>query len=124
MRLAVIGSKGFNDYSVLKAILDGIPNIAVIISGAAAGTDTLAARYAGEQQIELLEFPPDYEKFGDDAKHQRDRLIVENCDLLIAFWDGKCEGTKYTLNYAGKLKIPMQIIDISDFSSKGTGNRM
>ncbi len=112
MRLAVIGSKEFHDHQKLKSILDTYSGITAIVSGEAAGTDSLAARYAKEYNIKLLEFPPDYVKYGAEAKHVRDRLIVENCDQLIAFWDGKCEGTKYTMSYAKQLKKPIKIIQV------------
>ena len=112
MRLAVIGSKEFHDHQKLKSILDIYSGITAIVSGAAIGTDSAAAKYANEHNIRLVEFPPDYVKYGNEAKHVRDRLIVENCDRLIAFWDGKCEGTKYTLNYAKRLNIPVKIIEI------------
>ena len=113
MRLAVIGSKDFHGYSKLKSVLDNISGITAIVSGAAAGTDKMAARYALEHNIKLIEFPPNIEKYGEGAKHVRDRQIVENCDQLIAFWDGKCEGTKYTMDYAEDLKVTIKVINIS-----------
>ncbi len=112
MRLAVIGSKEFHDYSRLKYVLDKIDDITRIVSGAAAGTDKMAARYARERNIKLIEFPPDYEQYKDEAKQIRDRQIVDNCDRLIAFWDGKCAGTKYTLDYAKKQNIPIDLIPV------------
>ena len=112
MRLAVIGSKEFHNYSKLKSVLAMISGITAIISGAATGTDSLAACYAVEHNLKLIEFPPEFEKFGDKAKHIRNRQIVENCDQLIAFWHGKCEGTKYTLDYAAKMNLPIRIIEI------------
>lgn len=112
MRLAVIGSKEFHDYLKLKSVLDKISETTAIVSGAAPGTDKMASRYAKEHNIKLLEFPPDYEKHGEDAKHFRDRQIVVNCDKLIAFWDGKCEGTKYTMKYAKKMGTSVEVIDI------------
>ena len=112
MKLAVIGSKEFSDYEKLKSTLDKINNISQIISGGAPGTDTLAKKYAQENNIAFLEFPPDFSKYKKDAKHVRDKLIVENCDNIIAFYDGKCEGTKYTLDYGRKLRKPIIIIEI------------
>ena len=112
MRLAVIGSKEFHDYQKFKAVLDEIFGITTIVSGAAVGTDTMTAGYALEHNIKLIEFPPDFEKHGGDAKHVRDRQIVENCDQLIAFYDGKCEGTKYTMDYADKMVIPVKVVEI------------
>jgi len=112
MRLAVIGTKKFTDFNFLSTILKTIPNIELIISGGAFGTDTLAKQFAIQNKIEFLEFPPDYKKFGDKAKHIRDKLIVEKCDELITFWDGECEGTKYTMDYAKQLGKPVKIIDV------------
>lgn len=112
MRLAVIGTKKFTDFNFLSTILKTIPNIELIISGGALGTDTLAKQFAIQNKIEFLEFPPDYKKFGDKAKHIRDKLIVEKCDELITFWDGECEGTKYTMDYAKQLGKPVKIIDV------------
>jgi len=112
MRLAVIGSKEFHDYQKLKSVLDEISGITTIVSGAAVGTDTMAARYAEDSSIKLLEFPPDHEKYGEEAKLVRDRQIVDNCDQIIAFWDGECAGTDYTINYAKKKDIQITIVEI------------
>lgn len=112
MKLAVIGPKDFTDYRKLSAILAAVKDINVIISGAAAGTDSLAGRFARENDIPLLEFPPNFKKFGSEAKHERDRQIVDHCQQLIAFWDGKCKGTEYTISYARYKQIPVKIIPI------------
>ncbi|MCF7857901.1 MAG: DUF2493 domain-containing protein [Candidatus Cloacimonetes bacterium] len=112
MRLAVIGSKDFNDYQKLVSILNQISGITTIVSGAAQGTDTMAARYAREHNLKLMEFPPDFKKNREEAKHIRNPKIVENCDNLVAFWTDKCEGTKCTLNFAKKLNIPIKKIMI------------
>ncbi len=112
MKLAVIGSKEFTDYSKLKSILDSLPGISVIISGGAPGTDTLAREYAHQHNIKFLEFPPDFKKYGNEANHIRDRLIVEHGDEIIAFWDGKCEGTKYTMDYTERQNKPVTVIRV------------
>ncbi len=112
MKLAVIGTRQFTDYSQLKSILDPISGISVIISGGAPGTDALARKYAHQHNIKFLEFPPDYKKYGNEAKHIRDRLIVKHCDRVIAFWDGKCEGTKYTMDYARQQDKSVTIIKV------------
>jgi len=112
MKLAVIGTKKFTDFNFLSSILKQIPNIDTIISGGAAGTDALAEKYANQNKRNFLKFPPNYKKYGDKAKHIRDKLIAEECDELIAFWDGECEGTKYTLDYAEQLGKTIKIIRV------------
>jgi hypothetical protein len=42
----------------------------------------------------------------------RNKLIVEVCDEVIAFWDGKSTGTKHSINYAKELGKPFQIISV------------
>ncbi|MBC8385392.1 MAG: DUF2493 domain-containing protein [Candidatus Cloacimonetes bacterium] len=117
MKLAVIGSKDFADYDFLKSILDKENEIDRIISGGAKGADSLAKKYALEKNIEFLEFPPNHIKHGNEAKHFRDREIVENCDKVIAFYDEKCEGTKYTIDFAKQKQKPVKVILYKLFES-------
>ena len=83
-----------------------------IVSGGARGADTYAKEFAIKHNLKLIEFLPDYEKYGRKAPLVRNKLIVENCDCLIAFGDGKSRGTKYTLEYATKLGKPTKIVQI------------
>ncbi len=115
MNLAVIGSKKFSNYDLLKSILNKEKDVEKIISGGAKGADSLAKKYAVEKDIDFLEFPPDFKKKEEKAKHLRDRLIVQNCDKVIAFYDEKCEGTKYTMDYARQMQKPVKVILCKQF---------
>ena len=37
-------------------------------------------------------------------------LVIYECDCLLAFWDGKSRGTKYTIDYAKQLNKPIKIL--------------
>jgi len=113
MKLGIIGTKDFKNYKFFSKAISRFKNISLIISGGSSGTDFMAKKYARDNKIEFIEFPPDRNKHGDEAKHVRDRLIAENSDIIIAFWDGKCEGTEYTISYAQKIKKPVTIVNIS-----------
>ena len=76
MKIAVIGSRSFNDYDLVKKELASFQDIAEIVSGGASGADTLAARYARENGIRLTEFYPEWEKFGRPAGPKRNATIV------------------------------------------------
>jgi len=102
MKIAVVGSRSFNDYDFLKEKLS-LYKIDVIISGGAPGADSLAERYAEENNIETIIFPAEWETHGRAAGPIRNKLIVENCDYLIAFWNGKSRGTKFSIDYAKEL---------------------
>jgi hypothetical protein len=111
MKVAVIGSRTFNDYTLLKKTLDDIPGLSVIISGGAKGADSLAEQWAQEKGIETMVFKPDWAKYGRGAGVVRNRLIIEDCDCCIAFWDGVSKGTKSSIDHCNKLnkKITVHI---------------
>lgn len=102
MRYAIIGSRNFADYELLKSVLDK-HFISQIISGGARGADSLAARYAKESSISLLEFIPEWDKYGKTAGFIRNKDIVRASDIIIAFWDGESRGTKHSLDFASSL---------------------
>ncbi len=99
-RLAVVGNKDFENYNFIEKHLRVITTPDLIISGGALGVDSMAIRFAEYNNIPWIYYPPDYNQFNYEAKQLRDRIIVDQCTELIAFWDGICEGTKYTINYA------------------------
>lgn len=99
MKLAIIGSRNITNINIADYIKD-IPTL--IISGGALGVDTLAAEYAINAGIELLEIKPNYKSYKRGAPIRRNEQIVQQCDKVLAFWDGASKGTKYTIDYARK----------------------
>lgn len=117
VKLAIIGSRSFDDdvlfYEQLKLFCKKYnEQPTVIISGGAKGADTLAENYAKEHGVEVIVFKPDYKRYGRGAAFVRNRLIVDNADRVLAFWNGKSTGTKYTIDYAKKQNKSVDIIDI------------
>lgn len=109
MKLAIIGSRTCPPVDIML-YLKHLPT--AIISGGARGADTYARNFAKIHGIELIEFLPQYDKFPSKvAPLMRNKLIVENCDCLLAFWDGESRGTKYTLDYANQLHKPIKIVN-------------
>lgn len=112
MKLAVIGSRNFNDYKQLASELDRLKlKLTCIVSGGARGADQLAARYAKEHNIPLIEYLPDYEKHGRSAPLVRNKLIVDDADEVLAFWDYKTTGTGHSIKYAQKQHKPVMIVN-------------
>jgi len=111
MNAAVVGSRNFQDYELVKQIL-GEYEISVVVSGGAKGADSLGGKYANEHQIPTLIFKPDWKRLGRGAGPARNKTIVENADFIIAFWDGDSKGTKSAINFAKKLNKPLRIVMI------------
>ena len=109
MKVAVIGSRNFSNYELLKKTLNEIPGIKKIISGGAAGADSLAEKWAKEHSVETVIYKPDWAKYGRGAGVVRNRLIIEDCDRCIAFWDGVSKGTKSSIDLCKKLNKRVMI---------------
>ena len=107
MKVAVIGSRGIEQVDLAKYLPS---DTSCIVSGGAKGVDTIAAEYAKSHGIELKEFLPDYTKYpGRIAPLKRNDLIIAECDIVLAFWDGASHGTKYTIDRARKAGKPVKV---------------
>lgn len=115
MKLAIVGSREFENYDLLCAEVDKIKQtqaIELIVSGGAKGADTLAERYATLNHIPLMKFKPDYKQFGRNAPLQRNTLIVENADWILAFVTPTSKGTWDTIRKAEKMSRKVMIVKV------------
>ena len=106
MRVAVIGSRGLQ----IENLGDYLPlETTEIISGGAKGVDICAREYAQRHGLKLTEYLPEYSQYGRAAPLKRNITIIENADLVMAFWDGRSCGTKYVIDNCKKRNIPLKI---------------
>lgn len=108
-RLAIVGSRSCPHLDI-ASFLPFVPD--TIVSGGARGADTLAKEYAVRNNILLIEFLPEYDRYGRRAPLMRNIQIVDNCDFLLAFWNGTSRGTKFTIDYAVKRGVPYRVVSI------------
>ena len=102
MKLAIIGSRTFTDYTALDlaikqffcdATTDGyIPRFTEIVSGGAVGADSLGAQWGCEWGIKVVEHLPEWEKYGKRAGFIRNKTIIDNATHILAFWIGIVTG--------------------------------
>lgn len=100
MKVGVVGTRYFENYETLKNTLDAL-EITCIISGGAKGADTLAELYAKNNGIDTIIHKPDW-SVGKKGAAIRNAKIVEDSDIIVAFWDGASRGTKMTMEMAKK----------------------
>lgn len=114
MRVLVCGSRHFNDYEKLKTVLSAHSDTKEIVHGCARGADTLAGRYAKENNLPVHEYPADWDKHGKAAGPIRNTQMLREGtpDMVIAFRGVNSRGTQNMINQAMKAGIETRIYDI------------
>lgn len=109
MKVAVIGLRGLT----ISSLGDYLPcDTTEIISGGAKCVDTCARDYNLSHGIKITEYLPEYEKYGRAAPLKRNITIIQNADLLLAFWDEKSKGTKFVIDSCEKLRVEVRVVEV------------
>jgi len=118
IKVAIVGSRGFKDLMLVAkkvqelndaALADG--SRVIIVSGGARGVDTAAENAANALGMDTVIFKPDWNKYGKRAGFIRNVDIITQSDVVIAFWDGKSNGTRHDIYLAKEQGKPTTIID-------------
>ena len=106
MKLAIIGSRTLS----IETLADFLPDhVTEIVSGGAAGIDSLAAVFAAEHQLKLTVFLPQYEKYHRAAPLKRNEQIADYADRAIAIWDGHSKGTAHAIRQFRNRNKPIRV---------------
>ena len=114
----IVGSRGFNDYELLKEKCDKLlsnQSDVAIVSGGAKGADTLAERYAKDKGYELKVFKADWDNYGKSAGYIRNEQMhkyIAQFDKrgVIAFWDGQSKGTAHNFELGKRYKNEVKVV--------------
>ena len=118
----IVGSRSFTDYEKAKTSIDKMLSKKreegfsfIIVSGGAAGADTLAKQYAEEYGYQYIEFPADWNRYGRSAGAKRNEQMHQYISQYeergcIAFWDGISKGTQHSFTLAEKYNNPLRVI--------------
>ena len=108
LNVAIVGTRtpklSYSEWE--KLLLEEISpeDLSLIVSGGAAGIDTYAKLFAGRHHIPLMEFLPDYSKFGIKAPLIRNTKIIKEASKVIAFPSEESRGTFHAISEARRLK--------------------
>ncbi len=111
--VAIVGGRDFEDYSLVENTLSQLMvryDITKVVSGGARGADSLAERWADAHGISKQVFPADWDRYGRSAGFRRNKDIVANADMVVAFWDGQSRGTKNTLDLTRDAGKPLFVV--------------
>ena len=101
MRVAIVGSRHFPDLERVESFVDGLADGTRLVTGSASGVDAAATRAARRRGIAVQVIGAGFEEARDpSAAASRNQRLVDQCDLLVAFWDGASTGTRATVDRA------------------------
>lgn len=116
-KVIVAGGRNYNDYINVKSYLYPLKiycennNLElVIVCGMATGVDSLGLRFAEENNLEILKYPADWNKYGKRAGYLRNYQMGEIADSAIVFWDGKSPGTKMMIDIMNNFNKTVKIV--------------
>lgn len=131
MKLAIIGLRDFDNYDLVKSTIQNLyPELTEIVSGGANGADSLAEKYADEFNISKTIFEAEWsdltgksgpvhikvgakgKKYNALAGFNRNSLIINFADSILAFWNHKSPGTKDSIDKAKKIGKEVTIVKI------------
>lgn len=111
MRVAIVGSRDYPGvpHEVVHYVYHRLTEDDVVVSGGARGVDTSAANAARARGLKVVVHEARWGEFGRGAGYRRNRTIVEDCDRLVAFWDGSSRGTKHSIDLAHQAGKPTEV---------------
>ncbi len=109
MRVAVIGSRNITNVDLQRYLPQ---NVTKLISGGAKGVDACAKCFATAHDLPIVEILPDYRRYGKGAPLKRNRQIIAQADLVLAFWDGLSHGTADVIRQCQRQGIPCRVIRV------------
>lgn len=117
MRLIVAGSRtGIPKeavFSMLNMEVDIDENL-VIVSGAARGVDKYGEEWAYLNNVDVVQFPANWQQYGRRAGFIRNAEMARYADELYAFWDSRSKGTAHMIKVMEDLKKPVTVFRIPD----------
>ena len=124
IKVAISGSRSITDVEwVVKNLINvfdyQFEEPVFLLLGDASGVDTIAYNWGYTNQYDMIVLKPAnkyyhslyYQGTGKLLYLARDKQLVDNCDCLVAIWDGISKGTKFTIDYAKKLNKRVIIVD-------------
>jgi|SRR5579859_5228126 len=123
-RIAVVGSRDYKYRADVVDYIYSLPLDVIIVSGGARGVDGIAAAAGRERMIDVDIYHANWTLYGKKAGYLRNVQMVDNCDEVVAFWDGKSRGTSHTISIARKKNKPVTVYTYTNRYNNGlTGQR-
>ncbi len=114
MKVIIAGSREGVTYSDIEKGVEQFENawglITEVVSGCAAGADTLGEQYADEHDIPAKLFPANWQKYGKGAGYIRNTEMAKYADGLIAISVNDSRGTANMIQTAKRLNLKTNVV--------------
>ncbi len=110
MKAIIAGSRTICDLRLIEQAVAASgwrDDIAEVVSGCAAGADSLGEIWAQSALKKIARFPADWDRYGRGAGYIRNTQMAKYADVLIALWDGQSRGTQHMITTMKKLGKPV-----------------
>lgn len=115
-KVAIVGTRtpsiSYAEWEKLLLAEVEVDEISLVVSGGAQGIDTYAKLFAGRHHIPLMEYLPDYSKYGIKAPLRRNIQIIKEASLVIAFPNADSRGTMHAISEGRKFKKRVIVVKI------------
>jgi hypothetical protein len=109
----ICGSRGFPDLEQVVAYVRTLPGNTTVVHGGAKGVDAAAGAEAVKRGLNVECVRPDYKALDPrNAPLVRNMAMVQSVmdgGRVVAFWDGASKGTEFTIKYAERLSVPVDV---------------
>jgi len=117
MNVGIVGARKYQDRKSVIDLVKSLPADSVIDTSGCKGVCTWGREEAERRHMEVIVYSPDLENIRawfevPKRYYNRNKELVEKCDFLYTFIsqeDGFVGGTKFEIQYALKLKKPVQV---------------
>jgi hypothetical protein len=110
MKVIIAGSRSINKISHIREAIDKSGyDITEVVSGCAAGADSLGEYFADLEKINLSKFPASWDQHGKAAGVIRNRKMADYADAAIVVWDGVSKGSKHMISEMHKRNKPCHV---------------
>lgn len=100
-RFGIVGSRHYPELTRVADYVGTLPAGSIVVTGSASGVDAEATRVARERGLSVIKVPASFEEARDArAAATRNQKLVDQADVLVAFWDGSSTGTRRTVERA------------------------
>ena len=112
--LSIVGSRDYPALDQVTEFVVGLPSGTVIVSGGARGVDRQAVAAGNAFGFRTHTIPALWNTYGKRAGFIRNQLLVDTCQMVVAFWDLESRGTLDTIRKALRAHRPVWVFTQED----------